>query len=117
MDVSNRISTPSPYANLTVGQTEYLPAVEGNRVEMASSHGPEAIMVHICKLRDRLHVLQCRLGTPLETCADLQEARTITHTMRNYVQMRRLWKECGYGHLDGWRVLMEGPLAEKRRLA
>ncbi|MFH1499325.1 MAG: hypothetical protein ABII82_16050 [Verrucomicrobiota bacterium] len=58
-------------------------------------------MRHFLKLRHRLNVLQHRLGTPLETCADLDEARTITHALWNYVQIRWLWTYLGAGQLPG----------------
>lgn len=48
---------------------------------------------HIALLREQLKELEQRLGTPLETSADLEEAREITHALRNYLQLKLL---CNY---------------------
>lgn len=59
----------------------------------------EQISAHFVILRQRLINMQHRLGTPLETCSDLEEAREITHTLRNYVQVRWLWSHLSISQL------------------
>lgn len=58
-------------------------------------------MRQFLRLRQRLKELQHRLGTPFETCADLDEARNITHALWNYVQIRWMWSYLGSGQLPG----------------
>ncbi len=56
-------------------------------------------MGQFLRLRQRLKELQHRLGTPFETCADLDEARNITHALWNYVQIRWMWSYLGSARL------------------
>ncbi|GEM_PF-3711897 len=89
--ISPSIATPPPFDPGTPADQKGLPDA---LIRLGASLPPDEaarINAHVMELRRRLKELQHRLGTPLETCADLDEAREITHTLHNYLQIKWLW--------------------------
>lgn len=109
---SDSVSFAAPLNRLPAEDEQIWPALDtlqpfppGTLISLApdgaSSVPANEAMRQFLRLRQRLKELQHRLGTPFETCADLDEARDITHALWNYVQIRWMWSYLGSGRLPG----------------